>query len=333
MERKMFSILGLFMMLLGINRSHAVDLRITLRLADSALYSAKYARTMLRADSATILTRLDWLYDEPGFRPPSERATVENRNNRIAVTVSDTSGAARIEHLASACGSIEYRLSARDSVAAEILNRVDDWLRSHRRAAVAGPDSLHHWISYRGYRYRVPERDYSLVRSTLRRVDTTVYGDWRPAFGSLDTGKTDTSRALYFVERQAEMANGRGQFFASVAAHRAHFSQPPNVTQIANESEPFDLDIQLAHDTFCGCDPVQKLAELTTSHIRQRLAMMLDTVVIGAPMITAPDSTGWWEVLTTDTLGGMARDLATILQSGPLFAPLVVERIERVGGN
>jgi hypothetical protein len=333
MKRRTISLLGSLMALLGISRGAAADLRVSLRLADTAQFSAKHNQAMLRGDSRIIQTRLDGLYDEPGFRPLCDRAKVETTDNRITVSISDTSGAARVEYLASTLGRITFRLIAGDSVEAAMLARVDDWLGSHPWAAAASPDSLHHWISYRRYRYRVLERDYPLVSNALRAVDTAVFGGWLPAFGLLDTGKTDTSRTLFFVERQAEISNARGGLIAYAVARRFRGSRPLNALQTANEAEPFIVDIQLTHDTLVGYDPVQKLAELTTSHIHQGLAIMLDTVVLSAPVIQSSIPDGSCMVTTGDTLGAFARDLTTIFLSGPLYAPLVVERVERIGGR
>jgi hypothetical protein len=288
---------------------------------------------MLNGDSRIIQTRLDRLYDEPGFRPLSERAKVETLGNRITVSVSDTSGAARIEYLASTRGRVTFRMIAGDSVAAAILDRVDDWLGSHPRAAAASPDSLHHWISYRRRSDWVSERDYPLVSNALKAVDTVVFGDWRPAFGLLDTGKTDTFRTLFFVERQAELSNARAGLIAYAAARRFRGTRGPNAPQIANEPEFFIVDAQLSHDTFCGYDPVQKFAELTSSHVQQRLAIMLDSVVLSAPVIQSPIPDGSFMVTAGDTLGAFTRDLIAVFMSGPLYAPLVVERVERVGGK
>ncbi|MCX6842456.1 MAG: hypothetical protein NTX53_09275 [candidate division WOR-3 bacterium] len=332
MKRRTISILGLLTALLGIGCSDANNLRITLRPADTTQYSARGARR-LRGDSSRIQLRLDWLYDEPGFRPPSERAKVEPTDSTITVSVSDTSGAARIEYLASTRGLITFRQIAGDSIAGAILDSVDGWLQLHPGAAAAGPGLLDKSIFYRSYQCRVLERDYPLVSNVLKAVDTAVYDSWEPAFGVLDAGKIDTSRILYFVARQPEMSNARGRLVASAVAHRGRGTRPPNAPPVARETQPFLVDMQLSHDTFWGPDPVLKLAEFTASHVGQRLAMMLDTVVLSAPMIQDTIRDGSFMVVTRDTLGAYARDLTTIFLSGPLYPPLVVERVERVGGK
>jgi len=331
MRTRTISILGLLMALSGISCSDAPNLRITLRLADTTQNSARGARK-LKGDSSRIQTRLDWLYDEPGFRPPSERAKVEPTDSTITVSVSDTTGAARIEYLASTRGSITFRAIAEDSIEGAILDSVDVWLQSHPGAAAAGPDLLDKSIFYRSYECRVLERDYPLVSNVLKAVDTAVYAGWQPAFGVLDSGKIDTSRILYFVARQPEMSNARGRLFESAVAHRGHPTRPPNAPPVPKKTQPFVVFLQLSHDSLAG-DPTRKLAEFTASYVRQRIAMMLDTVVLEAPMIQCENPDGSFMVVTDDTLGAYARDLSSLFLSGPLFHPLVVERVERVGGK
>jgi len=50
-------------------------------------------------------------------------------------------------------------------------------------------------------------------------------------------------------------------------------------------------------------------------------------------MIQTEVPDGSFMVVTRDTLGAYARDLVTIFLSGPLYSPLVVERVERVHGK
>lgn len=330
MKRRAFVTFGLLASLLGISYADSTNLRITLRPADTTQSSAEPWR--LRGDSSRIQTRLDWLYDEPGFRPPSERAKVECAGDRIVVTVSDTSGAERVEYLASTRGRITFREVARDSIAWVMLTRIDDWLRSHPGKAAVGPDSLDSLISWRRYDYRVDERNHPLVSNVLKAVDTAVYADWQPVFRAPYIGEADTTRTLLFVKPQPEMSNARGRLFESAVAHRGHPTRPPNAPPVPRKTQPFVVFLQLSHDSLAG-DPTRKLAQFTASHVRQRVAMMLDTVVLEAPMIQCENPDGSFMVVTDDTLGAYARDLSTLFLSGPLSHPLVVERVERVSGK
>jgi hypothetical protein len=327
MRRRAIAALGLLTALLGIGCGSKTNLRITLRLADTTRSAFR-----LRGDSARVQTRLDWLYEEPGFRPPGQRAKVEIGENRLVVTVEDTSGAARIERLASTPGLVTFRLVAGDSVAADILDTTDGWLRKH---PVAGVESLVGRVSYRRGDLRVAARDYPLVSAAFAGVDTMVYGDWRPVFGAADMGKVDALRTLYFVEREAQMSNARGWLIAHADAHRPRGARPSR--PLPKDAEPFDapfvVNIQLSRDTFSGCNPTQKLAQVTAANVGRRLALMMDPVVLSAPTIQCEVPTGWFAVATDDTLGAYARDLTTIFSNGRLFGPLVVERVERVSGK
>jgi len=324
----MIPIIGLLAALSSISYGGTTNLRITLRSTDTM----QNVRMRLRGDSARIQTRLDWLYDEPGFRPAHERAVVGVEDSCITVLVSDTTGATRIEYLASTRGRIAFHEVARDSITWVMLNQIDGWLRSHPGKAAIGPDSLDSLISWRRYDYRVDERYYPLVSRVLKAVDTAVYADWQPVFRAPYSGETDTTRTLLFVKPQPEMSNARGRLFESVVAHRGHPTRPPDAPQVQKQTQPFVVFLQLSHDSLAG-DPTRKLAEFTTSHVRQRVAMMLDTVVLEAPMIQCENPDGSFMVVTDDTLGAYARDLSTLFLSGPLFHPLIVERVERVAGK
>jgi hypothetical protein len=324
MKSRTTAVLGLLTALLGISHGGAANLRITLGLTDTTR-----AAVGLRGDSARVQTRLDWLYEEPGLRPPSQRAKVEIGGNRLVVTVEDTMGAARIERLASTSGLVTFRLVAGDSLAADILDTTDGWLRKH---PVAGAESLVGRVSYRRGDLRVAVRDYPLVSTALAGVDTMVYGDWRPMFGAADMGHADTLRTLYFVERGEQMSNARGWLIEHAEAHRPRGARPSG--QMPKDAEPFNapffVSIQLSRDTFSGRNPTQKLAQVTAANVGRRLALVMDSVVITAPAIQCEIPTGRVAVMTDDTLGSYARDLTTILLNGPLYAPLVVERVERV---
>jgi hypothetical protein len=303
------------------------NLRITLRLADTTR-----AASRLRGDSAIVQTRLDWLYEEPGFRLPSQRAKVEIGENRLVVTVEDTVGAARIERLASTRGLVSFRLTAEDSVAWAVLDSADNWLRQH---PISGLESLSGRISYRAHDFRVYNQDYQLVSTVLAGIDSLVYGSWQPVFRAPDVGKADTWRTLYIVERPVQMSNVRGWLIEHADAHRPRGARPSR--PLPKDAEPFHapfvVNIRLSRDTFSGCNPTQKLAEVTARHVRQRLVLVMDSVVLSAPMIQCEIPDGTFLVVTDDTLGAYARDLTTVLLNGPLRSPLVVDRVERVGGE
>jgi hypothetical protein len=327
MTRSTIAALGLLTALLGVGCGGRTNLRITLRLADTTR-----AAMRLRGDSARVQTRLDWLYEEPGFRPPSQRAKVEIGENRLVVSVEDTMGAARIERLASARGMITFNLIADDSTEGATLDSVESWLRSH--PTPTGPVSLDKLIFYRNQQCRVLERDYPSAGSILNSVDTAVYAGWQPAFGMPDLGQIDTSRILYLVERQPEMTNAKGWLIQHADAHRPRGARPSR--PLPKDAEPFHapfvVNIQLSRDTFGG-NPTRKLAEVSAANVGRRFALMMDSVVLSAPMIQSEIPDGSCMVVTDDTLGAYARDLANVFSNGRLFGPLVVERVDRVSGK
>jgi hypothetical protein len=328
MTRMTIAVLGLLASVAGISHAAATNLRITLRPIDTATYAAK--PWIMKGDSIRIQTRLDWLYDEPGFRPPRERAKVECANHRIIVSVSDTTGAARIEYLVSTLGRVSFRLVAEDSVAADIMDSADNWVRRH---PTCGLDSLNGAMWYHWNDLLVSDRDYPVAGKALAGIDTLVFGEWEPMFGSLETRRDDTSRVLYLVAREPEMSNERRNLVEHADVRRFRGRRPPNAPPMPEQTWPYFVDLWLTHDTLLGFDPVRKLAQVTGANVRRRLAMTMDSFVLSAPMIQDTLNDGIFPVSTNDTLGGHAQDLARILRGGPLFTPLAIERVERVGGR
>ncbi|MBR1825828.1 MAG: protein translocase subunit SecD [Alphaproteobacteria bacterium] len=97
-----------------------------------------------------------------------------------------------------------------------------------------------------------------------------------------------------------------------------------------------------ARVTFDGANPVvsfrfntiggRKFAEVTSNHVNERLAIVLDNEVISAPNINSP-ITGGSGIITGNFTTKSANDLALLLRSGALPAPLEVLEERTVGAG
>ena len=76
----------------------------------------------------------------------------------------------------------------------------------------------------------------------------------------------------------------------------------------------------------------RKFARLTTEHVNERFAIVLDDVVLSAPTIREPIPGGRGQISGGFTLQG-AKDLAVLLRSGALPAPLQVIEERSVGAG
>jgi hypothetical protein len=277
------------------------DLRLTLRLTSPMPHTAEDTQKLLWFDARVIQRRLDWLCDEPGFRQPGERANVESNDSQVVVSISGMSGAGRIEYLSSCRGRVSVRLVAPESTAVAKLDSAVAWLRVHGHSS-AGLESLVATALDRTSYFAVSQRVYSDVKCALALVDTAAFGQWRPAFGPLDSGKKDTSRTLYFVEEHPEMTNDRGHLILSAFAQRFHgVPSSPTSPVIRNQDQPFEVEVYFSDDTVVGCNPARKFSEITRLHDGERLALMLDSVVLDAPRFYGSHDDALFSVGTNDT--------------------------------
>lgn len=101
-----------------------------------------------------------------------------------------------------------------------------------------------------------------------------------------------------------------------------------NLTNARVAFQNGDPVVSFRFNTFGG----RKFGEITSSHVNERLAIVLDNEVISAPNIEGP-ITGGSGVITGSFTTKSANDLALLLRSGALPAPLEVLEERTVGAG
>ena len=101
-----------------------------------------------------------------------------------------------------------------------------------------------------------------------------------------------------------------------------------NLTDARVAFQNGDPVVSFRFNTFGG----RKFGEITSSHVNERLAIVLDNEVISAPNIEGP-ITGGSGVITGSFTTKSANDLALLLRSGALPAPLEVLEERTVGAG
>ena len=87
----------------------------------------------------------------------------------------------------------------------------------------------------------------------------------------------------------------------------------------------FDQNNMPVVTTVFDASGARRFAKLTTEHVNERFAIVLDGKVLSAPNIREPIPGGRGQISGGFTLQG-AKDLAVLLRSGALPAPLTVIR-------
>ena len=94
----------------------------------------------------------------------------------------------------------------------------------------------------------------------------------------------------------------------------------------------FDQNNMPVVTTVFDASGARKFARLTTDHVNERFAIVLDDMVLSAPTIREPIPGGRGQISGGFTLQG-AKDLAVLLRSGALPAPLQVIEERTVGAG
>ncbi|MCQ2562423.1 MAG: protein translocase subunit SecD, partial [Alphaproteobacteria bacterium] len=101
---------------------------------------------------------------------------------------------------------------------------------------------------------------------------------------------------------------------------------------LKNSQADFDQNNMPVVTTEFDATGTRKFAKLTTEHVNERFAIVLDKKVLSAPTIREPIPGGRGQISGGFTLQG-AKDLAVLLRSGALPAPLSVIEERTVGAG
>lgn len=101
---------------------------------------------------------------------------------------------------------------------------------------------------------------------------------------------------------------------------------------LKNSEASFDQNNMPVVTTEFDSSGARRFAKLTTEHVNERFAIVLDGKVLSAPTIREPIPGGRGQISGGFTLQG-AKDLAVLLRSGALPAPLVVIEERTVGAG
>jgi len=161
----------------------------------------------------------------------------------------------------------------------------------------------------------VEEADYPTFSQMLAQADSLVPKDYMFLFGLPEVSGGRRARPLYLLKKQPEMTGSA----ISDARPSPYGGSDPNLGNTWIVSLRLD---RKAAGTF---------ASVTGRNVGKRLAIVLDNVVRTAPNIKERISGGEAMITTGDANPDKSKDLAIVLRSGALPAPVTISEERSIG--
>ncbi|MEO0102708.1 MAG: protein translocase subunit SecD [candidate division WOR-3 bacterium] len=228
---------------------------------------------------------------------------------------------ARAKNIIGQTALLEFKLVAEERTTADILKRIDEYFKRFSPDTLAG-GFLNYIIDVGRVDLGVDERDLPYVSGLLKEVDTIINPPSRAErdqyeflFGPLENYEGKRIRRLYLLKKAPELT-GKGIASARVDAYHGE-----NI----NLANTWIVSLKLNRDA------TRTFASVTGRNVGRRLAIVLDNVVRSAPIIQERIPSGEAMITTGDVNPERARDLAIVIRSGSLPAPVLVIEERSVG--
>jgi len=295
-------------------------MHLTLTLSDTIQMARDRIPDAIRSDMKVIEGRIDRL----GVVEP----LIQAAGDRLIIQLPGVVDEARAESLIGKTAVLDFRMLADDKRTEDVITRLDNYSRTLQGAdsTTTNAPSFRTYISTERGDLAVDEQYYPVVANLLAQTDTAkITGEYRFFFGPKERSTGGEIRRLYLLKRETELSTADGKLIDK-AYHRIYTgSDDPQATNT------FIVDFTLSRAGNAKYNPVTKFANVTQRFVNKRMAIVLDSVVMSAPVIRSkiPDGSGM--ITTGDVAGDKARDLAIVLSTGSLQAPLKIESAERIG--
>ncbi len=230
---------------------------------------------------------------------------------------------ARAKSIIGQTAQLEFRLVAEERVTAEVLKRIDDYFK---RQAAGDTTKERNFLSYLidigRIEQGVDEADLPVFMRMLKEVDTIINPPSRPErdqyeflFGPLENYQGRRIRRLYLLKKTVELT---GKEIASARVDNYAGSD-------VNLTNTWIVSLKLNREA------TRTFASITGRNIGRRLAIVLDGTVRSAPIIQERIPSGEAMITTGDVNPDKARDLAIVIRSGSLPAPVFIAEERSVG--
>lgn len=212
---------------------------------------------------------------------------------------------------------LEFKLVADEKRAYEILKKIDDHFRAKRDTLGEKEETpfLDYLIQVEPSDYGVEVTDYPFFSNMLKSADTLVPSDLQFLFGPEESEKGRRIRRLYLLKKEPELTG------SAISDARPNPYQGDN----PNLANTWIVSLKLVRKD------ATKFASITGRNVGKRLAIVLDNNVRSAPVIQERISGGEAMITTGEANPDKAKDLAIVLRSGALPAPVIIAEERSVG--
>lgn len=224
----------------------------------------------------------------------------------------------RAKNLIGQVALLEFRIVADEQKTQDVLKLIDDYYRKTTAgdtSATGQGDFIGYVVTVDRSDIGVEETDFPDFSTMLTNAVTIVPADYEFLFGSPEVVQNRRVRRLYLLKKEAELTGAS----ISDANPSPYQGNDPN---LANS---WIVSLKLARKDGT------KFAAITGRNVGKKLAIVLDNVVRFAPVIRERIPTGEAMITTGDVNPDRARDLAIILRSGALPAPVMISEERSVG--
>ncbi|MEO0100605.1 MAG: protein translocase subunit SecD, partial [candidate division WOR-3 bacterium] len=229
---------------------------------------------------------------------------------------------ARAKSIIGQTALLEFKLVAEERFTAEVLKKIDEYSKKVAKDTLKEGSFFNYLIDVGKVDLGVDERDLPYVSRLLEEVDTIINPPSRPErdqyeflFGPLENYEGKRIRRLYLLKKVPELT-GKG-----IASARVDAYQGSNI----NLANTWIVSLKLNREA------TRTFASVTGRNVGRRLAIVLDGVVRSAPVIQERIPSGEAMITTGDVNPERARDLAIVIRSGSLPAPVLVIEERSVG--
>jgi SecD/SecF fusion protein len=213
---------------------------------------------------------------------------------------------------------LKFHIVADEQKTNDVLKTIDNYLRQVNREDTLTKEQgefLSYVITINRSDFGVEETDYPTFSQMLQQAQAIVPPDYMFAFGLPEVYQGRRARPLYLLKKEPELTGSS----ISDARPSPYQGSDPNLSNSWIVSLRFDRK------------DATKFASVTGRNVGKRLAIVLDNVVRSAPVIKERIAGGEAMITTGDVNPDKAKDLAIVLRSGALPAPVLTSEERSVG--
>jgi protein-export membrane protein SecD len=213
---------------------------------------------------------------------------------------------------------LEFKLVQEPRQTDEILKKIDDHYRRRANEDTTLKEQgqfLDYVINVEKTDYGVEETDYPAFEKMLTEADSLVPPEYEFVFGPAESFEGRSIRRLYLLKKEPELTGS--------AISEAHPS--PYGGSDPNLASTWIVSLKLTRKD------AGRFASITGRNVGKRLAIVLDNVVRSAPVIRERIPGGEAMITTGDVNPDKSKDLAILLRSGALPAPVITVEERSVG--